>query len=247
MRRDKLLAAAVVGLVLLAGCSGITGSSGNGGGDYPAASGIGADQIDVHASALANTSFTATVQTNVSGSQASFNSTTTAKIDPADDQYLQASHSGFGDQTRYTDGDTTYERSEFGNETQVSRSDRPVNVTSVRRGGQILSLFVSENVTYSEAGTETFDGDEVMAYEAEGVDALSDELLDSTSENASITDFSATVLVDGDGVIRSYQLEYVVEQDGETQELSYVAEITDVGSTDVEEPAWVSQAGTTSA
>lgn len=172
-------------------------------------------------------------------------SSATVLVDRTDDQYLQRSTSAFGNSTLYTAGNTSYQRSQYGNQTQVARTDRSVNVTAAVRGSSTLEIFISHNVTYEQVGTETFDGDEVMRYEAEGVDKLSEEFRNSTGENLTVTDFSATLLLDGEGRVRKFSADFSFTRNGETSNTTFVTTVTDVGSTDVEEPDWVSQANAT--
>jgi len=240
VQRTTLSALAVLGLVVLAGCAGITGSDG-GSGDYPAADDVGATTIDDHVAALDGTSFTTTVNLSSGGAQ----TTSTIQVDPGDDQYLQLSETVLGSTALYTSGDESYQRSGSGNDTQVQRADSPVNATAARSGGQLLAVFISENVTYEQAGTETVDGVEAMRYEAEGPDALSQSVRDTVSGQQALTNFSATILIDADGVIREFQTTLGGEQNGETTSTTYTVTVTDVGSTDVEEPSWVSAANTT--
>lgn len=248
MRRQPLVTVAVAALLVVAGCSALPGSGGSGAadGEYPEASALNSSQIDTHAAALDGTSFTLSVQSNLSGSQGSLESGSETRVDASDDQYLQRSTSAFGNSTLYTADDTSYRRSESGGQTSVTQVEESVNATAARRGSQVYRQFVSENISYERAGTETFDGADVMRYEAEGVDAISEDLRESTGENTTITSFSATLLLDGDGVIRQFRLSYVAEQNDQTVDLMLVANVTGVGETDVEEPAWVANATTQS-
>ena len=62
------------------------------------------------------------------------------------------------------------------------------------------------------------------------------------NESATITDFSATVAVDGDGVVRSASYEVSYEVDGDERELTVEYELSGFGETAVERPAWVEDA-----
>mgnify|MGYP000067648145 CR=1 FL=1 len=243
MVRRALLAVSLAALLVVAGCAGTSGDSGDGdGGDYPAADAVDESLIEDHSAALADTSFTERMVTETN--QATI--TQVRKLDPGDDQYLLES-TGFGNSTTYTDGDQHYQRTVLEDQTQVSAVDSGVNTSVVGPSSQYLTAFVSANVTYERDGSTTFDGDDVARYTAEGLDALSEEMRNDVGENTTLQSFSGSVLVDGDGVIRKVEVDIETERDGQAQTASITVEVTDVGSTDVEEPDWVSQVGTTSA
>lgn len=122
----------------------------------------------------------------------------------------------------------------------------------LRRIGKEPYNYISENVTYERLGTETFDGVEVMRYEATGVDALADSLREWPSRESiesipefNYTDFSVTLLLDADGAIRYFRCEAdIVPSDPSlgSSNVTLVHTVTDVGSTDVEKPDWAANA-----
>ncbi|MFB6107097.1 MAG: hypothetical protein ABEJ70_09005 [Halobacteriaceae archaeon] len=87
---------------------------------------------------------------------------------------------------------------------------------------------------YREAGTDTVDGVPVTRYEADRSerDPRSGESVDATVSFA----------VDGDGLVREYDVTaHLTTEDGEGT-MHYGYTVTDVGSTTVTEPDWLSEA-----
>ncbi|WP_224333950.1 DUF7537 family lipoprotein [Haloprofundus halobius] len=57
-----------------------------------------------------------------------------------------------------------------------------------------------------------------------------------------LSNVTFTARVDYSGVVRSYELQYETERDGMTVRIAERVRITDIGTTDVERPAWVETA-----
>jgi hypothetical protein len=167
-------------------------------------------------------------------------------------------------QSMYSDGNSRYRLLREDGETTVLKDSRipPVfNESSdeylwqgwstyyIRRVGKEPYNYISENVTYERLGTETFDSVEVMRYEATGVDALADSLRDwpprESAPEFNYTDFSVTLLLDADGVIRYFRCEADIvssNPDWGSSNVTLAHTVTDVGGTDVEKPDWVGNA-----
>ncbi|MGB9964097.1 hypothetical protein [Halobacterium sp. CBA1126] len=236
MHRRPFLTVAVLGLLLLAGCAGI-GSSPATTSDYPETVSITDERIDRHAAALNDTSFTTVLAITQAGDTSS---RIEYQIDPAAQRYLQHSMNSFANTTVYTAGNWTQQRFQYGNQTRVSQSDQAVNVTSARRGVEPIATYVSPNATFERNGTHTFDGDEVMAYETAGTDALRQSFRNSTGANTTVTDFSGTVAVDDRGRIRQFTGEFEYTQGDQTITTTLTATVSQLNDTDVEEPGWIS-------
>ncbi len=106
--------------------------------------------------------------------------------------------------------------------------------------------YAAENDDWlTKKGTETYDGVSVTRYEATGVEKWA-YFEAYAREDGRVTDFEYVVLVDGDGLVRylSWHLEGVDESGGESRPFSQTVEmeLTGVGSTTVEDPAWLNEA-----
>lgn len=245
MRKSVLLAIVVV-FGVLAGCGALSGDDASGG-EYPSAGEIDQSVVDGHVSALSDASFTAEITSNTTRVTGTQTTGVTFRVDPADDRYLQTYAAGAGNATLYTEGDASYQRTRTADGTTVRRVSQTVNASLARRASGVYNSFVSENVTYERVGNETFEGTEVVRYEADGLESVSQQLRNTTGENTTLTDFSATMLLDGDGVIRHYTVAYDTQWNQATVNSSIVVSVSDVGATDVQRPGWIDEANATAA
>lgn len=147
----------------------------------------------------------------------------------------------------YTSGDTTYMRAQspFQGTQYLNASApynesgqvQPVNVTQA--GGE---TYISQNITWSEAGTTTFKGVSVTKYTADG-EASFPGLAESMGGNLTIESVNAQALVDDDGVVRHMTLHVSgTQQNGNSVTSTIELTTTEVGSTTVQEPSWISKA-----
>ena len=271
MKLSPLPVIAVAVLLTLSGCAGLspTDDSGASPDEFPDASAINESVYERHAAVLTNTSFTVTFETTRktpdprpghAGNFTWLNSSQRVLVDPVGSQY-RSQPNGTIDylgaanvQGVYSNGTRTYWLLNEGNESTVrtGKSRLVFNESSdyyLWRGWaefNRLSLYhyITENVTFERRGIETFDGVEVMRYQVNGADALTGRLRDPGSYN--YTDFSVTLLLDADGVIRYYRAEVDIERDEQgfdrMENRTLVSSVTDVGRTGVEKPDWVSNA-----
>lgn len=148
--------------------------------------------------------------------------------------------------TRYTEGDTTYERqverTDDGRETSYRKGSEPygdaeptpVNTTVAYTLGEIARSVVDASA-WNETGSGTYDGAPVTRYDTSGDQfAAGPEYGEAAG--------AATLVVDEDGVVRYVAYRFVTVQGGERTEYVYAASYTGVGSTTVEEPSWTDQA-----
>ena len=263
MRASPLSAIAVVALLALVGCAGPagtdTGNSGPSPEEFPSASAINQSVFDRHADVLANTDFTLTAERIQKDRNPSFveknftyrNGTTRYLVEPGASQYLAHADGYFqGNVTYYSNGSTTYRMWREDNESTVKKVPRyPIfNESSgyyLWRGwfnndSESRLAVVAINATYEREGVETFQGVPVMRYEATGVDALPDWVARGNASSF-FEDFSATLLIDADGVIRHYRYEFVYV-DYQTRRITRAYTVSDVGSTDVKKPDLVANA-----
>jgi hypothetical protein len=267
MRRSPLAAIAVVALLVVAGCTGLPGTGANqpSADAFPEASAVDESVFDTHAEALANTSFTLTVERTETESNpraeanvTSSNETSRFLVDPGAAAYLV--HTNATGQTApvvngsiYANGTATYRLTRGDDGTDVSTLDRTVPVFDESRDQYLWRYWfgrdagrlehVAINATFQREGVETFRGVPVMRYEATGVDALSETRLWDEDASEQYEAFSATLLLDEDGVVRHFEYELVfAEVESGPQRIGVSYTLTDVGSTEVERPAWVANA-----
>ncbi|MFT4932153.1 MAG: hypothetical protein ACI91T_002042 [Natronomonas sp.] len=270
MRTSPLSAIAVVALLVFAGCTGLPGTGENqpspdaSPADFPKASAINGSVFDTHTTALANTSFTLTIERTRKESDPTADNNFTYKnttsrflVEPGASQYLVHT-TGVGDwlgpnRSTYSNGRTVYMLSWESNQTKML----DVGFVPVfnESGDQYLWRGFFDNdsgnwfehaaidATFQRKGIETFQGVPVMRYEATGIDALSDSSLVDENASRRYEEFSATLLLDEDGVIRYYEYEFILPVfDYRPRRIAVAYTLSDVGSTDVEKPDWVANA-----
>lgn len=264
MNGSGLPAVAVAALLVLSGCTGLGGSDGGGpsADEFPEATEIDASVFERHATALSNTSFTVEFASTDNrtdprtGELEYRNSSSRWFVEPEAPQLLSRSENppwalGSLDEYRvYSEGDGAYTWARTGDDTPTRRLDRYPLFDASREDaslwGQWFDDYPSQqllaNVTVERVGTETFRGTTVMRYEASGVAAIDESAPVRQNENYTVTAFSMTILLDADGVVRHYRDEYDVRIGDRTHNTTRAHTVTDVGSTDVERPAWVANA-----
>lgn len=265
MRASPLSVIAVVALLVVAGCTGFSGTDEVGPSpdaspdEFPNASAIDQSVFDTHATVLANTSFTLSTEKTRKDrvfrpSEKNFtymNSTNRFLVEPGASQYLGHTTGYFsGNGSIYSNGSTEYALFRTKNESVVNPTRAPMFNESGERylwrgwfnnesGSQ--HAFAAIDATYEREGVETFQGVPVMRYEAIGVDALSDSWAGGENASSWYEEFSATILLDKDGVIRHYEYEFVWA-DYQTRRITKAYTLSDVGSTDVKKPDWAANA-----
>jgi len=269
MRASPLSAIAVVALLVLAGCTGLPGTGENQSSpdaspaDFPKASAINGSVFDTHATALANTSFTLTIERTRKESDPTAEQNVTYKnttsrflVEPGASQYLvHATGDGYlmPNYSMYSNGKTVYSLVRENNRTDVSTvASVPVFNES---GDQYLwqwwfgndSRNWHENAaidaTFQREGVETFQGVPVMRYETTDDAALPDWWAGGENASSRYEEFSATLLVDENGVIRYYDYEIIFPVfDYRPRRIAVTYTLSDVGSTDAEKPDWVANA-----
>jgi hypothetical protein len=253
------LTVAVALLVGLAGCSGL-GLGGNGAGD---GYGVSGDELDgttlaestaagVESAGSYTTEQSSTVVGSQQGTEFTTEATTTTRVDFGAGQGFRESQQSqtSGDRSQeiatavYTDGDTSYrQRTAGGNVTYDTQEGepgglggvRPVNVTAFdQRYAPIV-----DGIAWEEDGTEQTDGATVTAYAATGVE---NESQLGIGGDTTVEGVNGSLLVDSEGIIRGISLDYNIEAGESTTSLDAEITLTGVGSTDVEEPEWLSEA-----
>ncbi|QLH81704.1 DUF7537 family lipoprotein [Halosimplex pelagicum] len=130
--------------------------------------------------------------------------------------------------------DTTYSRTTFQGQSRISQS------TNTADRDNPVSEGLLHAVRLTRAGTETVDGETLQRYTAADADAV----VNRSYFGGSVSDLRMDVLVDADaGVVRVIDYEYEVESDDDTTTQFLRIRYTDIGTTTVERPDWMSQTG----
>lgn len=154
---------------------------------------------------------------------------------------------------RYTDGNTTWQRSvqDPSGEAAVRYREaaapyegevQPIDTDTTGNANEF-----SDAVAWERAEVYTEDGTSLTRYETSEVANQSALPTFGPAQNASVASIDGTLVVTADGVIREYELDFSIEQDdGDggrrtvVYHLGYA--ISAVGDTVVEEPDWLSKA-----
>jgi hypothetical protein len=106
-------------------------------------------------------------------------------------------------------------------------------------------VFAGDMADYTRVGSETFDGVTVTRYEYRDPLLWQQYGAGTVEDDLTVTDFALVVLVDGDGLARSTSWHLTGETDaGEVVTGNWEYTVTKLGSTDVQEPAWLETAKT---
>lgn len=270
MRASPLSVIVVVALLVFAGCTGLPGTGENqpspdaSPADFPKASAINQSVFDTHTTALANTSFTLTIERTRKESnptaETNFtyqNTTSRFLVEPGVSQHLVHT-TGSGNwlgsnRSIYSNGRTVYVLYWESNQTQVL-DVAFVPVFNESDDKYLWSGFFDNDsgnrlehatidATFQREGVETFQAVPVMRYETTDDAALPDWWAGGENASSRYEEFSATILIDEDGVIRHYQYEIIFPVfDYRPRRIAVAYTLSDVGSTDVEKPDWMANA-----
>jgi len=221
-------------------------------------SGVSEDDVNAtalfvsHARTLANESSYATSDTYRIEERGSDNeSVTTKRLRSSRSQqrslYAIDRRSAVGEGTR-TDNRTTYWLVEDGSATVYNRyeSDGSVSYETDDDPYRNFTTFYRQSSVYDQTtllfnfelsydGTVDRDGRTLFRFTA-------DSFAEGSSFVGNATDPSATVLVDGNGIVRSAEWNVDVTRDGRSVTITYSYQVDDVGDTSVEEPDWLDDA-----
>ena len=188
-------------------------------------------------------------------SEFAFDWTVRADVDSGT-QLIHANVSGIGDQPNTTmafdlyitpDG-TAVQRSSFGGSVQYQRVPADeYNLSTYLSAMNVTTDLDPESENFTYEGTTTVDGETLHVYTVSDVDQLS--LPDSAASTAefdtsSVSVFDLRLLVDDAGVIRQLTYDVEVTEGDEVIRLQFELRYSDIGTTVVEEPDWVSEATT---
>lgn len=198
---------------------------------------------------------TTMARTNTSLSASQNQQNVTLRVDLASDRGIRSTNQSLtrGGTTQtasrsvYTDGNTSYRQTNFrGNTTYETQTGqprtrggiRPVNVTRFDSG----FAPIVDAVSWDPNGTETVSGTETIKYTATNV---TDPRTLTGRSNVTLSNVSGALWLDQNDVVRKFEISYTLGADGETRTTSTELSITNIGSTTVTEPGWVSQARAT--
>ena len=144
---------------------------------------------------------------------------------------------------RYTEGNRSYVKTVRDNETHYTRLGGP-NMTAEARTNLSVLMAVQKFrglwfAPYEEAGTVTRNGTTLTKYEATGPGYYTEQ----TVGNQTVASFSATVLVDEDGLVRYFREEIVYERDGNRTTDVRTVQYVNVNATKVQRPDWLDEFG----
>lgn len=150
-----------------------------------------------------------------------------------DETYLRSYDSRIG-QTRYFYGQEPYNQSE---------PPSPLNFTSA---GDV-SFYEFMNASVEAQGTTEFQGESVQRYTANGTENLPNVTDLYSSSFGTIDGANATLLVTDDGLVRHMEIQLTGTSTG-GQPLAVTIRLTasDIDSTTVQEPDWLSEVGQSS-
>lgn len=142
---------------------------------------------------------------------------------------------------RYTEGNQSYLKTVHDNETHYARLGKP-NASEEAGQNVSIALITSEFrgiwfAPYEKVGTVTRNGTTLTRYEATGPGYYAEQ----TVGNQTVASFSATVLVDEDGLVRYFREEIVYERDGNRMTDVRTVRYVDVNATDVSRPHWLDE------
>jgi|AntRauTorcE11898_2_1112593.scaffolds.fasta_scaffold00500_15 hypothetical protein len=265
--RVGVTTAAVALLVLLAGCSGIPGVGTDTGTETPGTDtneldalpggidNVSSATVDTHQQRLADagsytTDITLTVDNrNETGEGQNLSLTQQFQVDLESDTSLMVADPARGLQSVYTDGNTTFVQAKASanmTNAEAQYAQTQTRNLDTKEASGATSMIIEENITYNRIGTETYNGAEVVRFEAdENRSRAALERMfaaDSKTENVTVTEFSSTILVGTDGVVRHYDLSYTAENNGQTVTTAATIDVSNVGATTVTPPEWLEHA-----
>lgn len=239
----------IVLVVGLAGCSGLSPFSSDV--SYPPGYnelGITNPQkaLEQHASArFDHDSFTEKLHFSNPTSNTSID--VTAQITSADKRariiYNASGSRGFIRSKVYLNNNVSYRMVEtsFGGE-KYNTTDQPFSTIKGNVTGVSLVQRWVKNSSFGGVEPVTRDGETLLRYNSTNVTDIDPFLPMGVFGGVIDKNFSATLLVDQDGVIRSFTYSLTYTTDGETQRLTARYRVTDLDSTFIKKPGWIEKA-----
>jgi len=257
--RKQIAAIAVAALLVFAGCSAggdggttttaaeTTGTTvdGDGDGETPVYESPldGATVAENHEAIVQDAgTFTLVSTSNQTQDDQSFVVNSSTQVDLESGEYYsnQETQGRSVEQYSYGNGTAYQNLSISSGETQYSVPEQTPNASDLA-GSQIASFV--DTFALSHAGTETVDGTETHVYEASGVEDLNESAPGFSDIDAgNITNVDAQVYVTDDGLVKRFVYSLALSTDQGNVSLAVDQQYVDVGSTTVEQPAWLDEA-----
>lgn len=155
--------------------------------------------------------------------------------------YIVSNVSGGGEFTYYYANDSVFIRSDSPrtNGTRYTSSQHKLDLEEVA-GKQFVRTALS-NITYDSATVFERDGETFIRYEAKEL-TTAKHLLGSNVTLSNVTSFSATLVVDTDGVVRHAEYDAIIEREGQERSVDVVIDVTELDSTTFGRPDWTDKA-----
>lgn len=253
---QKVLATIAVGfVVVLAGCSSVPFVGDSGTQQQELADDVKSshqDALEESGSYSVSYTFEQTQAQNGQERSNTVNGSYAVNLD--DGKALQTVQTSRANTARYTSGGTTYTQLKV-NESMPAEdavyqaASEPYNgssgaVNTTQATG--IQFLLTDNITYESAGTETYDGTDVTVFEADAESsskAIKNEIeAQGGAQEVSIKDFSATLYLDSDGVVRYHSWSFSAQISQATVTYDVELDVTSVGDTTVEDPGWLTSA-----
>lgn len=252
MQRNALQLLAIGCLVVLAGCSGaLPGGDGAQTLDdvnYPdgvSENGTNVSALaDGHAEALNESNFTLAFDMTQNRSQETQSVEMDAAVS-ADRDEIRMNASTPGQQTSmYLTTERQYTRLTPENQSEgepiydvSNRTDEGMQMIPASYSGAtyVEQFGANAHANFTPTGVEVRDGTTLIELEADGDNV-------SAPDGTTVKAYDATVLVDEEGVVHSFEVTVETERDGTTTNVTLSMELSDLGETSVEEPPWLDEA-----
>lgn len=235
-------------MLLLAGCSGVSGLDGSAEPYSPAGEPLNGTQLQAdhveNAATLDSVRYGVEQRTLHSNGSVYSEYRTAIAADRTANRTLVVSNVELRGRTvntsTYVAGNRSFVRRSIDDQTSYrvgSASDADVNLTgSLRLASEWGTI---SGINWTQNGTETFDGETVTRYSASGVEENAAAL--GLRDSSDLASFAATLLVTSDGTVRV--LTATLTGSGEAPRTSEVRlELTGLNETTVEEPGWLDAA-----
>lgn len=168
----------------------------------------------------------------------------TQSVETAERRALRQTNIGARRQAEFYANGTVYVRTDLpGSNTTYDSREQPLNLRSV--SGRRFVAPVIANVTYGEATRVNRGGEQLVRYESRKLTSTSG-LFGKNVSMADVSEFSATILVGADGVVRHAEYGATVDRPQGERTLSVAIDVSDINSTTVRRPNWVDQAASSS-
>lgn len=260
MKHRSIASLTVALLLVLSGCAGLfsdgatpsgpddgngTASPAGQGFTYPAgysATGITDSQAAVRShtkNLLSYGSFTAKYRATIETPNQTVRVNVTQAVDTTERRALWTTTIGPRQRVEYYANGTVYIRVDTGRNTSYSSRLKELNLERVTARQFIRPVIA--NVTYGGATMVKRDGERMARYKSTKLTATTG-LFGNNITMADVSDFSATLLVSSNGVVRHAEYGATIQRQSGPRTLSVVIDVSALNTTTVVRPNWVDEA-----